>query len=167
VSHGTIVIITFSPCGEHHAVAALALRHLSRVKDFFFSPDKYDEDSLFVAEQYLRAVAQRLIHVPDARYPNPPITFSTVNHRMDMDNLLDLLQPFFKDLFLEVDEDGESLLNHADTVCVFHQYENETDMNTWSITTNYEKHRGRLTGLKVEDVQFDIQRNNVRVQLTN
>lgn len=110
MSHGTLVTITFFGDENYPTVSSIASGHRARVVDLMIAKAgvtcAQDINSsnirrvmeMWEAAKYLDALEQGKIHVPPARYPNPPITYSTRVHHLIEDTFVDLLHPFFTEL---------------------------------------------------------------------
>lgn len=128
MSHGTVIYITFNGGDNYVEVAMLAKEHLPRIQAMIDERVAQGitalDHTLEVTKQYLVALAEQKIWVPSAHYPGAPITFSTVDHRMEVDDVIKLLIPFFTELYCITDRADDYILDLTESVVITHQYEN-------------------------------------------
>jgi hypothetical protein len=132
MSHGTLVTITFFADENYPTVSSIAGKHRARVVDLMIikAGVKCAQDingsnvrrvmELWEAAKYLRALEEGKVYVPEARYPNPPITYSTRVHHLIEDEFVELLQPFFTDL---LESEAEDTPDNTDNIVLM--FENE------------------------------------------
>lgn len=155
MSHGTTIIITFSADEDYSGLAKIAKDHYDRLP-VIDGPeaDRYVKETSLTAREYLQAIAEKKIYVPPARYPCPPITYSTVANRFNQEEFIELLIPFFKDVMRS---DEKCTPNwSAGNVTVLTQYENAMT-EFWELTIDWESHRQHgVSNLNVDDIQYIV-----------